>query len=354
MARWEAVGRPEGPASDTVPVLEHPVIGHRWAVDLLTRQLRQGCIGHAYLFTGPPGVGRGTLARWLAQALLCLNAPQVPCGTCPACARVANGTHPDLRLLSLETQGGRRTLGIDAVRELRATMAERPFAGTRKVYLIEDAETMTPEAANALLKTLEEPPPFAVLLLVALSDHLLLPTIVSRCQHLPLRPLGREEVRRALVARWGATEEQAEFLAALSRGRLGWAVRALQDEAVLARREEELGTVERLLEVGLLDRFAFAEAQERRWKRGEQEAVLDLLEQWEGWWRDLFLAGQGCEELVVNRDRLEQLRAFSRRLAAGTVLSFLQALRAARQRLQEQVNPRLVLEDLLLRLPVVV
>lgn len=354
MALSETAGRPERPAPDTAPVLEHPVVGHRWAVELLTRQIRQGCVAHAYLFTGPSGVGRGTLARWLAQALLCLNTSQQPCGTCPACVRVANETHPDLHLLNLETQGGRRTLGIDAVRELRATMAERPFAGTRKVYLIEDAETMTVEAANALLKTLEEPPPFAVLLLVALSDHLLLPTIVSRCQHLPLRPLGREEVRQALMARWGASDEQARLLAALSRGRLGWAVRALQDATVLVRREEELDAMERLLEVGSLERFAFAEAQERRWRRGEQVAVLSLLEQWEGWWRDLFLTGQGCEDLVVNHDRLERLRALSRRLTAEVVLGCLQALRAARQRLLEQVNPRLVLEELLLRLPVVV
>ncbi len=354
MALSETSGWPERTTEEASSLPEHPVIGHRWAVDLLTRQLHQGYLSHAYLLTGPPGVGRGTLARWLAQALLCLDTPRAPCGSCAACLRVSRGTHPDLHVLSLETQGGRRTLGIEAVRELRATMAERPFAGTRKVYLIEDAETMTMEAANALLKTLEEPPPFAVLLLVALSEHLLLPTIVSRCQHLPLRPLGREEVHQALVERWGAPQEQAAFLARLSRGRLGWAVRALQDPTVLARREEEIAAMERLIEAGLLERFAFAETQERRWRRGEQAAVLALLEQWEGWWRDLFLAGQGCDELVVNRDRLAHLQALSRRLATEATLAFLQALRAARQRLLEQVNVRLVLEDLLLRLPAVV
>lgn len=332
-----------------------PVIGHEWAVELLSRQLAQEHVAHAYLFIGPPQVGKGTLARWFAQALLCQGQGTVPCGRCAACRQVAAGVHPDLRSLNLEVQaGGRRTLGIEAVRELRAGIAERPFVGRRKVYLIEDAETMTIEAANALLKTLEEPPPFAVLLLVALSDHLLPPTVVSRCQVLSLRPLSQGAIKEALIAHWGAEEAQAGLLAALSHGRIGWAVQALQDPQLLSRRTEELRSMARLLEAGLLERFQFAEEQERTWKRGGHAAVLGLLETWQGWWRDLLLIGRGCPDLVSNLDQRAELAAVARQIGPATAHRFLQALRAAQRRLVEQVNPRLVFEDLFLQLPAVV
>ena len=334
---------------------DHPVVGHCWAVDLLTRQLAAGAVAHAYLFTGAPGVGRGTLARWFAQALLCRAEGKTPCGHCAACRKVLAGTHPDLRLFGLAAQGGsRRTLGIDAIRELRSGMAERPFSGARKVYLIEDAEAMTVEAANALLKTLEEPPSFVTLLLVALSDHLLPPTIVSRCQVLPLRPLGRPEVRRALITRWGASEEQADSLAALSLGRLGWAARALQDGRLLQRRQEDLSALARMMEAGLLERFAFAEAQERRWKRGDHASVLGLLEQWLGWWRDLLLLWEDSSDLITNRDCLPDLQAAAQKVSPEKAFVFLQALRSTQQRLLEQVNARLAFEELLLQMPVTV
>jgi len=331
------------------------IIGHQWAIDLLSRQLAQGLLAHAYLFTGAPQVGKGTLARWFAQALLCQAPAGQPCGTCPDCQKAAAGRHPDVRLLNLEVQPGeRRTLGIEAIRELRSGMAERPFAGRRKVYLIEDAETMTPEAANALLKTLEEPPPFVVLLLVALSDHMLLETIVSRCQMLPLRVLSRPEVRRALVEGWGASPEQADLFAALSCGRPGWAIQALQASPALERREENLAALQRLLEAGLLDRFSFAEQQEQRWRRGDPGAVFDVLECWQGWWRDVQMVCQGCPELVVNIDRQEGMRAVARQLAPERARHVLHALGAARQQLHDQVNPRLVFEELLLQMPTVV
>ncbi|MBN1484314.1 MAG: DNA polymerase III subunit delta' [Chloroflexia bacterium] len=351
------------------------VIGHAWAVDLLQRQLSADRLAHAYLFTGPPHVGKSTLARWFAQTLLCergtaaqqpgldmlgglepptTEAKGLPCGSCRSCRQVANGTHPDLRRLNLELQPGeRRTLGIEAIRELRSGVAERPFAGQRKVYWIEDAETLTVEAANALLKTLEEPPSFVTILLVALSDHLLLDTIVSRCQLLALRPLAREQVAGALQKRWGADPETASLLASLSLGRPGWAVQALQDEHLLQQREQDLSALLELLGAGLLERFSFAARQNSRWKKGEHEELFTLLERWQGWWRDLLMIGHGCEELVSNIDRLAELRAVGRQVGPLQAHEFVQALWTARQHLGEQVNPGLLFEQLLLQMPTV-
>jgi DNA polymerase-3 subunit delta' len=190
--------------------------------------------------------------------------------------------------------------------------------------------------------------------LVALSDHLLLPTIVSRCQILPLRTLGRETVQQALQDRWGVDEKRAQLLAALSLGRIGWAVQALQNERLLQQRQEDLSSLVQLLEAGLLDRFSFAEKQERLWKRKEHAAVFGLLEHWKSWWRDLLMMGTGCPDLITNVDYVDLLQAAARQIGPDTARQALKQLGDVQQRLQEQVNVRLVFEDLFLRLPAVV
>jgi len=322
------------------------VLGHDWAVSSLQRAVVSDDVSHAYLFTGPPGVGKMTLARNLAAALVCEreDASERPCGDCRACHLVASGNHPDLHTIASEHVGA--NLKIDQVRELAHRLTLTPVEGRRQVAVLRRFEEATPSAANALLKTLEEPPAGVVLIVLAREADLLLPTIVSRCQHVSLRPLPVTTVERALVEHWNAPAHQAQLLAHLSSGRLGWAVRTLQDEKALGQRTARLDDLDRLLRASIIKRFEYAEELAR-----DPVATQETLDLWIGWWRDVLLVASGADAPLTNVDRLADLRDHAHRFDVATIAAVISALRATLEKLQLNANKRLALEVLMLDLP---
>jgi DNA polymerase-3 subunit delta' len=317
------------------------VVGHKWAVELLERSLANGRTAHAYLLLGLPQIGKTTLALNFAQALNCLDEGK-PCGQCRSCLKIAHSNHPDVRVI--EAVNG--TIKIDQIRAMQREVALSPHEGRWKVYVIRQMERATTEAANCLLKTLEEPPAQVILILTASDIDQLLPTIISRCQVLNLRPPSVLLVQKALEERWSIDPERARLLARLSGGRLGWAVRASEDEAILRKRERRLDEMVELMEQRRVEHLRYAQRLSK-----SPDGLREVLDLWLIWWRDLLLIKGDSSTEVTNIDREATLRSQARGYTLTQVRDFIAALRAAVWQLEHNANARLTLEVLMLSLP---
>lgn len=336
------------------------VVGHEWAVEFLRRSIANNRLAHAYLFGGPEGVGKALLALRLAQALNCERAGVDPCLRCRACQRIERGNHPDVRIAGMATQAAgakaddaarQKELKIDTVREWQRDMMLKPYEGRRRIFILHDAEKLNEAASNAMLKTLEEPPPYATLILVAHTTGSLLPTIVSRCQLLRLRPLPRAQVAAALRERWNLTPGDAELLAAWSGGRIGWALRMIDAPDELAARQNQLAELLALADQPLTARLRWAEERAKAYRAGDQTAVFETLELWQSWWRDVLLTAAGCPQAIIHIDRRDELARAATQYAIPDLYAFVAGISLAAQRLRDNVNPQLALEGVVLAMP---
>lgn len=329
---------------------EH-VVGHEWAVQMLSAAIQNGRIGHAYLFTGPDHIGKTTLAKTFAQAVNCRE-PDAPCGGCRTCQLIDSGRHMDMRLVEPEVSGrGKLTLKIDTIRQLQQDLQLSAYEARYKVAIINRFDAATDGAANAFLKTLEEPPRNVILMLTATDADTLLSTISSRCRTINLRPLSIDQIEQALTTRWQVPQETATLLAHLSDGRLGWAVDAAQDASILATRSEQLNWLHEAVQGRLVDRFSLAEKLSRK-----QDTLPDLLQTWLSWWRDATVLAQYADPLAApvtlsNLDENGRLREFAARWPADQVLNSLKHTHDALWQLERNANTRLVMENLLMTYP---
>ena len=329
-------------------------IGHDKAVGILQRSLEEGRVSHAYLMTGPRQVGKGTLALEMAQALNC-TAVEKPCGDCRQCSRIARGLHADVKIVGVESAGagegrGRFSISIDQVRGVQREASLKPFEGSYRVFIFDGVEQLSEEAANSLLKTLEEPPAQVVLVLLASDASALLPTMVSRCQTLELRPVPASVICEFLQERNGADAASAVEVARLSEGRPGWAIEAVSGEEVLHKLDSGLATIEGLVRSGMEERFAYAADLASSMWRNREEGRQGLA-LWLAWWRDVLLVKEGAPGLAVYGSRLETLKSVAASLSSAQVAQALEDIQETMSHLERNVNPRLALEDLMLSLP---
>src|SRR5947207_10569148 len=285
-------------STHTMPSPGWDIVGHEHSIDILRRTLANQQVRHAYLFTGPPRIGKTLCALRFAQTLLCTGgpdpnvAPLEPCNTCLSCRKVRHSNHPDVHVI--KKAAGKQAISIEQIRELQSASARRSLEGRSNIFIVQNAQDMNLQAANCLLKTLEEPEPGVVLLLTVPDAGLLLPTILSRVQQVPMQLLTTTQITSALVERWGIESQQAELVAALAAGRMGWAVQAVEDDDLLEERREQLKLLVSLPTIDRVQRFDLAQR-----LSAESEQVPTLLELWLLWWRDLLLMAHNCPDLIV-------------------------------------------------------
>jgi DNA polymerase III subunit delta' len=326
------------------------IVGHVHTIDLLRRILAARQVRHAYLFVGPDHIGKSLLARRFAQTLLCTagpdpaSAPQDPCNVCLACRKVLHGNHPDLHVICRAPD--KQFILIEQIRALQSASARRTLEGRHNIFIIEGAHEMNSQAANCLLKTLEEPEAGVVLMLTAPDPGLLLPTILSRVQPLPMRLLTATHIKSALQRQWGIEPQEAGEIAALAAGRMGWAIRAAEDEDLRGSRRAQLETLARLPGVSKVQRFDIAQR-----LSGDTDKARAVLELWLLWWRDMVLAANGCLDLTVNVDMRPLLNSQAAKVGTSEAERMVRTILGTLEALDQNVNPRTALEVLMLDLP---
>ena len=339
-----------------------PLVGHDWAVahlinaatpDSGREPLSWSRLHHAYLLTGARHLGRSTLAGRLAGILLCRKATGTACGACADCTSFTGGNHPDFLLVDPTNTDGEpdRDGGL-----LRAEQADavlhftvmKPFQSRFRVVLIREMQRATPSFINHLLKTFEEPPAAALLLATATDTSRILPTLVSRCQTLKLRPSDRDTLRTALQTRWGADPERADLLSRLAQGRMGWAVLQLEDNRMWRRRDRNRTLAADLAAGSMPERLARADALAMRSTPAQLQEQVDF---WLWWWRDVWLIQHNLADSCVNVDCEDELESLAARTRAADVTAFLQRLERAVQQMRANVNGRLVMTSLMLHMP---
>jgi len=327
------------------------VVGQKKALSLFQSSLQRGSFAHAYLFVGRPHVGKMTLARDVASLLNC-ESSEPPCGKCPSCLKVVAGKHSDVQEIGLGKNADGRPLteiSVEDVKQLQHSANLPPFEGKCKVFIIDGAELLSMEAANRLLKTLEEPVARVVFILLTANEDIIPATVVSRCQRVEVTPLSAGEIETALTQRWGVATEKARLLSRLSHGSLGWAVSAVNGD-LLARRTERLDELVSVIDGDNEARFDFAAKLASEFGQS-REATQDRLDQWLEWWRDLMLAKAGLQEIVTNVDRIDALARMATTYSLEQIRCVIAAIQDAGEQLKQNANARLTLEVMMLALP---
>ena len=318
------------------------ILGHGPIKEHFFNAVITGNISHAYILSGEAGMGKKSLANAFALALLCVKGQADPCRQCHACKQVMSGNHPDLIYVTHEKPA---SIGVDDVRrQINDTIQVKPYSSAHKIYIVDEAEKMTVQAQNALLKTIEEPPAYAVILLLTTNAEAFLPTILSRCVQLKLKPLKDGEVKDYLVSRMSVEMSQAEIYTAFARGNLGKAIHLADSEDFRHLYGELLDLLKNLKKSDI------SELLERIRKMKEDKLdIHQCLDFMQMWYRDVLMYKTTKDiNLLIFKDEFSTVNAMSTVSGYEGLERILTAIDKARIRLDANVNMELVMELLLL------
>ena len=318
------------------------ILGHEQIKDHFRNAVQTGKVSHAYILSGEAGMGRKSLANAFALNLLCEKGLPDPCMQCHACKQVLAGSHPDLIYVTNEKPA---SIGVDDIRErINDTILVRPYSSYYKIYIVDEAEKMTVQAQNALLKTIEEPPSYAVILLLTTNPDAFLPTILSRCVQLKLKPLKDVVVKEYLIQSLGVEESQAEIYAAFARGNLGKAIHLAESEDFKRMYDEILHMLKHLKEADISELLDYIHK-----LREENLDIYSCLDFMQMWYRDVLMYKTTKDiNLLIFKDEFSTIKSMSTVSGYEGLERILEAIDKARIRLDANVNTELVMELMLL------
>lgn len=317
------------------------IVGNDMVKEHFIKAIENHKVSHAYILAGEAGMGKKSFANAFAMSLLCEKGGSDPCMVCHSCKQVMAGSHPDLIYVTHEKPG---SIGVEEIREqINDTIMIRPYSSYYKVYIVDEAEKLTVQAQNALLKTIEEPPSYAVILLITTNQEAFLPTILSRCVQLKLKPLKDFTVKSYLTEHFHAPEREAELCAAFARGNLGKAIHLLTSEEFKGLYERVTRILKNVSDMDISE--LLDEIREMKDADFEIEEVLDLIQLW---YRDVLMYKVTKDaNLLVFRDEYKWINEMGQIDYAG-LEKILAAVDTARTRLRANVNLELVMELLFL------
>ncbi len=320
----------------------HDIIGHEAIKQHFQKAIEANKVSHAYILAGEAGMGRKSLAHAFALTLLCEKGGSQPCMECHACKQVLSDSHPDLIHVTHEKPA---SIGVDDIREqVTDTIQIRPYSGRYKIYIIDEAEKMTVQAQNALLKTIEEPPSYAVIILITTNPEGFLPTILSRCVQLKLKPLQDSVVEEYLENVLRIEEGDARLCAAFARGNLGKAIRLAGSDEFRHLYDEVLYVLKHIKEMTITDVLSCIKG----WEDGHMD-LFECLDFMQVWYRDALMYKVTKDiDLLIFREEYETIGDMARRIGYDGFENILQAIDKARVRLQANVNKELAIELMLL------
>jgi DNA polymerase III subunit delta' len=335
------------------------IAGNEPAMAALEGAVLSGEPAHAYLFSGPSGVGKAFAALEFAAALNCEGETK-PCRECRNCRDTleTGRMHPDVELVAAGSvcdesehgdHVGGRDIRICQIRRLERVLSMTPYRGGRRVAIIDGADRLNQDASNAFLKTLEEPPAATVLVLITDREEQLLETVLSRCRKVTFKRTEREKVEEVLHAE-GLESARVSAIAALANGRVGWALRAAKNDDLLEERDAFLTSAVEVAHASRSARFAWARAGDERGP-AVRERYLRELEAWEGWWRDVLALSAGAGTGIINIDKADVLHDEGSKYSPAEIVRFLRVLQKTKEYLQANVDTQLALEVLALDVP---
>ncbi len=306
--------------------------GQARPIEIIKEYIRQPSVSRGYLFSGPDGIGKRLSAKTLAKALNCQAEALEPCDRCPSCLKIEQNQHPDVHLID---DSDSNSIKIEDIRTLQKNINLRPYEGRKKVFIIDNAHNLTPEAANALLKILEEPPKDSLLILVSSKVALLFKTIISRCQILKFYPLERIALEALLKNDYGLDDNLAHFLSFFSEGRLGFALR-LKDTDIFGEKNR------------IIDEFCFNNKSNFNNFAGlDKQEFRDTLNILAAWFRDVYLLKSGLPHgQLINLDRKQDLARAAQLYSFFRLEEALNCLSDSLLRLKQNINLKLLISNL--------